>query len=74
MNWWQTLTRKILGSSKEASMSKLDTSRTALLIIDPQNDFLSEGGVGWDLVGDGVKNTKVVEHRWSCGRRRRRPV
>jgi nicotinamidase-related amidase len=39
-----------------------DTSRTALLIIDPQNDFLSEGGVVWDLVGDGVKDTKVVEH------------
>jgi nicotinamidase-related amidase len=43
-------------------MSKLDPSRTALVIIDPQNDFLSEGGVVWDLVGDGVKNTKVVEH------------
>ena len=43
-------------------MSQLDPSRTALLIIDPQNDFLSEGGVVWDLVGEGVKNTKVVEH------------
>ena len=43
-------------------MAKLDRSRTALLIIDPQNDFLSEGGVAWPLVGDGVKNTKVVEH------------
>jgi nicotinamidase-related amidase len=32
------------------------------LIIDPQNDFLSEGGVVWDLVGKGVKETKVVEH------------
>ena len=43
-------------------MPNLDSSRTALLIIDPQNDFLSEGGVAWGLVGDGVKNTKVVEH------------
>ncbi len=43
-------------------MANLDRSRTALLIIDPQNDFLSEGGVAWPLVGDGVKNTKVVEH------------
>ena len=43
-------------------MAKLDRSRTGLLIIDPQNDFLSEGGVAWPLVGDGVKNTKVVEH------------
>ena len=43
-------------------MANIDRSRTALLIIDPQNDFLSEGGVAWPLVGDGVKNTKVVEH------------
>ena len=43
-------------------MPNLDSSRTALLIIDPQNDFLSEGGVAWGLVGDGVKSTKVVEH------------
>ncbi len=43
-------------------MANLDRSRTALLIIDPQNDFLSEGGVAWPLVSDGVKNTKVVEH------------
>ena len=43
-------------------MPNLDLSRTALLIIDPQNDFLSEGGVAWGMVGEGVKNTKVVEH------------
>ena len=43
-------------------MANLDLSRTALLIIDPQNDFLSEGGVAWELVGEGVTNTKVVEH------------
>ncbi|AKB25571.1 Isochorismatase [Methanosarcina sp. MTP4] len=33
-----------------------------MLIIDPQNDFLSEGGVVWDLVGEGVKENHVVEH------------
>lgn len=43
-------------------MSKLDLKSTALLIVDPQNDFLSEGGVVWDLVGKGVVETKVVEH------------
>ncbi len=43
-------------------MGKIDPSKTAILIIDPQNDFLSEGGVVWDLVGKGVKETKVVEH------------
>ena len=43
-------------------MNDLDRKSTAVLIIDPQNDFLSEGGVVWDLVGKGVKETKVVEH------------
>ena len=41
---------------------KIDAKKTALLIVDPQNDFLSEGGVVWDLVGKGVKETKVVEN------------
>ncbi|MDX1534124.1 MAG: cysteine hydrolase [Thermoplasmata archaeon] len=40
----------------------LKEGHTAVLITDPQNDFLSEGGVVWDLVGEGVKETKVVEH------------
>jgi nicotinamidase-related amidase len=43
-------------------LSKLDLKKTALVIVDPQNDFLSEGGVVWDLVGKGVTETKVVEH------------
>ena len=38
----------------------VDKSRTALVIIDPQNDFLSEGGVVWDMVGDGVVKNDVV--------------
>jgi len=41
---------------------RLDPKNTAVLIVDPQNDFLSEKGVLWDLVGKGVKETKVVEH------------
>ena len=43
-------------------ISKLDLTKTTLIIVDPQNDFLSEGGVVWDLVGKGVKETQVVEH------------
>jgi len=43
-------------------MVGIDTKSTAVLIIDPQNDFLSEGGAVWDLVGKGVRETKVVEH------------
>ncbi len=43
-------------------MSKLDLSRTALVIIDPQNDFLPEGGAVWDHFGDIVKENQVVSH------------
>ena len=42
-------------------MASIDPSTTALVIIDPQNDFLSEGGVVWDLVGDGVVENQVVD-------------
>ncbi len=35
---------------------------TALVITDPQNDFLSEKGVTWQLVGDSVKENRTVEH------------
>ena len=34
--------------------------RTALLLIDPVNDFLSEGGAGWDLVKNTVRLHDVV--------------
>ena len=40
---------------------KFDPKSTALLIIDPQNDFLSEGGAVWDLVGSEVQKYNVVE-------------
>jgi len=43
-------------------MGSIDSNTTALLIIDPQNDFLSEDGVVWDLVGDGVVKNNVVEN------------
>ena len=33
-----------------------------MLITDPQNDFLSEQGVTWQLVGDSVKGNKTVEN------------
>jgi nicotinamidase-related amidase len=35
---------------------------TALLVTDPQNDFLSEKGVTWQLVGGSVKENKTVEN------------
>jgi len=41
------------------NISKHDT---AIVVIDPQNDVLSEKGVSWDLVGDNVKENKTVEN------------
>jgi nicotinamidase-related amidase len=35
---------------------------TALVIIDPQNDVLSETGVSWPLVGDSVRENHTVEN------------
>ncbi len=34
---------------------------TAVLVTDPQNDFLSEQGVTWQLVGDSVTENKTIE-------------
>jgi nicotinamidase-related amidase len=35
---------------------------TAVVVTDPQNDFLSPEGVTWALVGDSVKANRTVEH------------
>lgn len=35
---------------------------TAVVITDPQNDFLSSDGVTWGLVGASVIENKTVEH------------
>ena len=40
----------------------LNKSDTALVVIDPQNDVLSEKGVSWPLVGDSVKENNTIEN------------
>jgi nicotinamidase-related amidase len=44
------------------SNMELDLSRTALVITDPQIDFLSPDGVTWGIVGNNVTHNKTVEH------------
>lgn len=39
----------------------LDSERTALLITDPQVDFLKPESVVWDKVGETVEENAVVE-------------
>ena len=39
---------------------KIDRDRTALVVTDPQNDFLSPEGATWGLVGDSVTENDTV--------------
>lgn len=41
---------------------KVDPKNTALVITDPQNDFLSPKGVAWDLVKDSVAENHTIEN------------
>ena len=39
---------------------KIDRERTALVVTDPQNDFLSPEGATWGLVGESVTENNTV--------------
>ncbi len=41
---------------------EFNSKDTALVVTDPQNDFLSPDGVTWELVGGSVEENKTVEH------------
>lgn len=41
---------------------RLELTRAALVVIDPQVDFLSEEGVSWPFVGESVREHGVVSH------------
>ena len=40
----------------------VDPERTALVVTDPQNDFLSPEGVTWGVVGESVTENNTVAH------------
>lgn len=41
---------------------EFDRTDTALVVIDPQNDVLSEAGVSWGLVGASVRENNTIEN------------
>ncbi len=43
-------------------MNKINGNLTALVITDPQNDFLSPDGVAWGVVGESVTENNTVKH------------
>lgn len=46
---------------KEENTLSFPVDKTVLLLIDPVNDFLSEGGAGWELTKNTVKLNNVVD-------------
>jgi nicotinamidase-related amidase len=40
----------------------INKNNTTIVVIDPQNDVLSETGVSWDLVGDSIKDNCTIEN------------
>ncbi|MBT2530477.1 cysteine hydrolase [Streptomyces sp. ISL-99] len=48
------------GEVRDPALSR--RKRTSLLVIDPVNDFLSEGGAAWDLTKSTVKKNDVVQN------------
>ena len=49
-------------SALPPSTMQLDLKRTALVVTDPQIDFLSPKGVTWGVVGNNVKEMNTVEN------------
>lgn len=49
-------------SSKDRSGGGYPRQSTALLVIDPVNDFLSEGGAAWELTKHTVEHNDVVRN------------
>lgn len=45
-----------------ASTMELEKGRAALLVVDPQIDFLSPAGVAWGVVGESVAEHNVVDN------------
>ena len=41
---------------------KIYSKNTALVVTDPQNDFLSPEGVTWGMVGKNVTENNTVEN------------
>ncbi len=70
----QTLTRALSGLALAATLAtsaqaalpdpgmQLSAGNTAVLVTDPQNDFLSPKGVTWGVVGKSVEKNGTVQH------------
>jgi len=58
----KTATQKATYLPKNENEYSYPPDRTVLLVIDPVNDFLSEGGAAWELTKNTVKMNNVIEN------------
>jgi len=58
---WALVPRAGLAQLPDPGM-EIVPERTALVVTDPQNDFLSEDGVAWGVVGESVTENNTVEN------------
>ncbi len=56
------LSTPVLSAQEAEASIQYDPATTALVITDPQNDFLSPDGVTWGIVGQSVTDNHTVEH------------
>ena len=54
-------TSTVLAALPDPGM-QIETGRTALVVTDPQNDFLNPKGVAWGVVGKSVEANNTVEN------------
>jgi hypothetical protein len=48
--------------AKRVARTGFLSNDAALIVIDPQNDVLSESGVSWELVGASVNENNAIEN------------
>jgi hypothetical protein len=51
----------LFGREQDIAMS-YDSSTTAILLVDPYNDFLGEGGKLWSRVKAVVEGMELLDH------------
>ena len=45
---------------------KLQAEKTAIVLIEPQNDFLSEGGTMYQYIKERLKERNVIKNLQGC--------
>lgn len=55
-------TLSLVGTAPAASAADYDPAKTAILLVDPYNDFLSQGGKAYFLGASTIKSANLIEN------------